>query len=163
MTAGALLAPAGMFWLSRVNEHSHYLTGVGLPLIVFAAAAGLIFVPLTMTLVAGIADEHSGVVSSMFNAGQQIGGAIGLAVVGSVAWTMVNRHVRDSLSHVAAGHNLAGRAAARPGSPIYDHALSSGVTTALTIGAGATVLALIITVIAIRVRREDLPDSPLAM
>ena len=45
-----------------------------LPLIVFAAAAGLIFVPLTMTLVAGIADEHSGVASSMFNAGQQIGG-----------------------------------------------------------------------------------------
>jgi len=93
MTIGALLAPAGMFWLSRVSEHSHYLTGVGLPLIVFAAAAGLIFVPLTMTLVAGIADEHSGVASSMFNAGQQIGGAVGLAVIGSVAWTVVNRHV----------------------------------------------------------------------
>jgi hypothetical protein len=162
MTIGALLAPAGMFWLSRVNQHSHYLTGVGLPLIVFAAAAGLIFVPLTMTLVAGIADEHSGVASSMFNAGQQIGGAIGLAVIGSVAWTVVNRHVRDSLSHVAAGQNLAGPAAG-PGSPIYDHALSSGVTTALTMGAGATVLALIITVIAIRVSREDLPDSPLVM
>jgi hypothetical protein len=79
----------------------------------------------------------------MFNAGQQIGGAVGLAVIGSVAWTVVNRHVRDSLSHVAAGHNLAGHAAAGPGSPIYDHALSSGVTTALTMGAGATVLALI--------------------
>ena len=167
MTIGALLAPAGMFWLSRVSEHSHYLTGVGLPLIVFAAAAGLIFVPLTMTLVAGIADEHSGVASSMFNAGQQIGGAVGLAVIGSVAWTVVNRHVRDSLSHAAAGHNLAGHnlagSAAGPGSPVYDHALSSGVTTALTMGAGATVLALIITVIAIRVRREDLPDSPLVM
>ena len=108
MTIGALLAPVGMFWLSRVSEHSHYLTGVGLPLIVFAAAAGLIFVPLTMTLVAGIADEHSGVASSMFNAGQQVGGAVGLAVIGSVAWTVVNRHVRDSLSHAAAGHNLAG-------------------------------------------------------
>jgi hypothetical protein len=173
MTIGALLAPAGMFWLSRVSDHSHYLTGVCLPLIVFAAAAGLIFVPLTMTLVAGIADEHSGVASSMFNAGQQIGGAVGLAVIGSVAWTVVNRHVRDSLSHVAAGHHLAGHAAAGhaaaghaaagPGSPIYHHALSSGVTTALTMGAGATVLALIVTLIAIRVRREDLPDSPLVM
>jgi hypothetical protein len=76
---------------------------------------------------------------------------------------VVGRHARDSLSHVAAGHNLAGPAAPRPGSPIYDHALASGVTTALTMGAGATVLALIITVIAIRVRREDLPDSPLVM
>jgi hypothetical protein len=99
----------------------------------------------------------------MFNAGQQIGGAVGLAIIGSVAWTVVNRHVRDSLSHIVASHDLAGHAAAGPGSPIYDHALSSGVTTALTIGAGATVLALIVTVIAIRVRREDLPDSPLVM
>ena len=163
MTIGALLAPVGMFWLSRVSEHSHYLTGVGLPLIVFAAAAGLIFVPLTMTLVAGIADEHSGVASSMFNAGQQVGGAVGLAVIGSVAWTVVNRHVRDSLSHAAAGHNLPGHGAAGPGSPVYDHALSSGVTTALTMGAAATVLALMVTLIAIRVRRADLPDSPLVM
>src|SRR5262249_44479713 len=64
ITLGALLAPVGTFWLSRVHEHSTYLTGVGLPLVVFAAAAGLIFVPLTMTLVAGIADEHAGVASS---------------------------------------------------------------------------------------------------
>jgi EmrB/QacA subfamily drug resistance transporter len=162
MTIGALIAPVGVFWLSRVHEHSHYLTSVGLPLSIFAAAAGLIFVPLTMTLVAGIADEHQGVASSMFNAGQQIGGAVGLAVVGSVAWTVVNRHVRDSLSHVAAGHNLAAHAAG-PRNPIYIHALSSGVTTALTMGAAATMLALIVTVIAIRVRREDLPDGPLVM
>jgi hypothetical protein len=98
----------------------------------------------------------------MFNAGQQVGGAVGLAIIGSVAWTVVNRHVRDSLSHAAAGHNLAGNTAG-PGSPVYDHALSSGVTTALTMGAAATVLALIVTLIAIRVRREDLPDSPLVM
>jgi len=43
MTIGAILAPVGMFWLSRVSEHSQYLTGVCLPLVVFAAAAGLIF------------------------------------------------------------------------------------------------------------------------
>jgi hypothetical protein len=99
----------------------------------------------------------------MFNAGQQVGGAVGLAVIGSLAWSVVNRHVRDSLSHVAAGHTLAGHAAAGSGSPIYDHALSSGVTTALTMGAAATVLALIVTLIAIRVRRADLPDSPQVM
>jgi EmrB/QacA subfamily drug resistance transporter len=159
MTTGAVLAPASMFWLARVHEHSHYLTGVMLPLLVFAAAAGLIFVPLTMALVAGIADEHSGVASSMFNAGQQVGGAVGLAVIGSVAWTVVNNHVKDSLTRLPAGH----AAAVRPGSPIYDHALSTGVTAALTIGAGATVLALIVTLITIRVRREDLPDSPLVI
>jgi MFS family permease len=155
MTAGALLAPAGIFWLSRVHEHSHYLTGVALPLLVFAATAGLIFVPLTMALVAGISDEHAGIASSMFNAGQQAGGAVGLAVIGSVAWAVVNNDVRHALAHASARHPVL------PGSPIYDHALTAGVNAALAIGAAATVLALIVTLAAIRVRREDLPDGPL--
>jgi EmrB/QacA subfamily drug resistance transporter len=154
ITIGALLAPVGMFWLSRIGEHSHYLTGICLPLIVFAAAAGLIFVPLTGILVAGISDEHTGVASSMFNAGQQVGGAVGLALIGSVAWTVINNQVRDSIrQHAQAGTIIT----ARPGSAVYDHALAAGVSTALTIGAGATLLALIVTVIAIRTRREDLP------
>jgi len=160
MTMGAALAPVAMFWLSRVNEHSHYLTGVCLPLLVFAATAGLIFVPLTMTLVAGVSDEHAGVASSMFNAGQQAGGAVGLAVIGSVAWTIVNNHVKNSLAHVPAGHASTAHTALS-GNPIYHHALTAGVQAALTIGAAATVLALIVTLVAIRVRREDLPDNPL--
>src|SRR5215470_2481055 len=161
MTIGAALAPVAMFWLSRVHEHSSYLTGVMLPLLVFAVTAGLIFVPLTMTLVAGISDEHAGIASSMFNAGQQVGGAVGLAVIGGVAWTIVNNHVRHALAHVPAGHLASARHAALPGSPIYHHALTAGVQAALTIGAAATVVALIVTLVAIRVRREDLPDSPL--
>lgn len=84
MTIGAALAPASVFWLSRVSEHSHYLTGVMLPLLVFAITAGLIFVPLTMTLVAGISDEHAGIASSMFNAGQQ--SAARSAWPSSAAW-----------------------------------------------------------------------------
>jgi len=51
-----------------------------------------------MTLVAGISDQHAGIASSMFNAGQQVGGAVGLAVIGSVAWTIVNNHVRSTIA-----------------------------------------------------------------
>jgi EmrB/QacA subfamily drug resistance transporter len=138
MTIGAFLAPAGMFWLSRVHEHSQYLTGICLPLLVFAACAGLIFVPLTMILVEGISDEHAGVASSMFNAGQQVGGAVGLAVIGSVAWTIVSNHVRSAGSGGASG------------GADYGHALSAGVTAALTMGAVATLLALAVTLVTIR-------------
>jgi hypothetical protein len=84
---------------------------------------------------------------------------LGLAVIGSVAWTVVNRGVKDSLGRLSAGHT----SGVRPGSPVYDHALATGVTAALTIGAGATVLALVVTLVTIRVRRQDLPDSPLVM
>ena len=156
MTAGALLAPASMFWLSRVNEHSSYLTGICLPLLVFAGTAGLIFVPLTMILIARISDEDAGVASSMFNAGQQVGGAIGLAVIGTVTWTVVNNDVRNAISHLTA----TSAAIARPGGPVYDHALSSGVSDALAIGAGAALLALVVTLVTIRIRRADLPSAP---
>jgi hypothetical protein len=62
--------------------------------------------------------------------------------------------------HRSRASATAGRAAL-PGSPIYHHALTAGVQAALSIGAAASVLALIVTLVAIRVRREDLPDSPL--
>jgi EmrB/QacA subfamily drug resistance transporter len=159
MTVGATLAPISMFWLSRVHEHSHYLTGVCLPLLVFAVTAGLIFVPLTMTLVAGISDEHAGIASSMFNAGQQVGGAVGLAVIGSVAWTVVNDHVRNTVGRISARHAVSTWRAAQQSSRIYHYALTAGVETALTIGAAVTVLALLVTLVAIRVRREDLPEN----
>jgi EmrB/QacA subfamily drug resistance transporter len=161
MTVGAALAPVSMFWLSRVHEHSHYLTGVCLPLLLFAVTAGLIFVPLTMTLVAGISDEHAGIASSMFNAGQQVGGAVGLAVIGSVAWTVVNNHIRTAIARASAGQAATAGRAATPGSFVYRHALTAGVEAALTIGVAATVLALLSTLVTIRARREELPDSPL--
>jgi EmrB/QacA subfamily drug resistance transporter len=148
MTIGAVLAPVGMFWLSRVHEHSSYLTGVCLPLLVFAAAAGLIFVPLTSLLVAGISDEDAGIASSMFNAGQQVGGAVGLAAIGSVAWTVVNHHIKDAMTHPA-GHLPAGA--------IVDRALSAGVTAALTMGAAATVVALAVTLATIRATGRSRP------
>jgi hypothetical protein len=99
----------------------------------------------------------SDIASSMFNAGQQVGGAVGLAVIGSATWTIVNNHIRHSLSRASARHAVN----ALPGGRVYAHALTSGVDAALTIGAAATVLALIVTLVAIRVRREDLPDNPL--
>jgi len=56
-----------------------------------------------------------------------------------VAWTVVNNHVRN-------------QGGGGPGSPGYGDALSAGVTAALTMGAVATVLALAVTLAAIRTR-----------
>jgi hypothetical protein len=108
-----------------------------------------------MIVVAGISDKDAGVASSMFNVGQQFGGALGLAIIGSIAWTRINNHITLATGHLPLGHS----AVPAPGTPIYDHALASGVTTAPTISAGAAVVALIVTLLTIRVRKEDLPDS----
>jgi len=79
-----------------------------------------------------------------------------------VAWTIVNNHLRHSPAIVSARHaGVSAGHAALPGSPVYAHALTSGVTAALTIGAAATVLALVVTLVAIRIRPQDLPGTPL--
>ncbi len=155
ITTGAVLAPIALYWMSHLHPDSNYLTSLCLPLIVFAAGAGLIFVPLTMTVVAGIADENAGVASSMFNAGQQVGGALGLAVIGSVTWTVVNNKVHTIAASTpgasgATAHRIA-----------YDAAMTSGIHTAMLMGAGAAITALAIALVIIRVRREDLPDTPM--
>jgi hypothetical protein len=81
-------------------------------------------IPATAAVPAGT--RRLGLALVVTYAGQQIGGAVGLAVIGSVTWTIVNNHVRHSLAHAPAGP------AALPGSPVYAHALTSGVTAALT-------------------------------
>jgi hypothetical protein len=116
-----------------------------------------------MILVARISDEDAGVASSMFNAGQQVGGAVGLAVIGTIAWTAINSRLRNAVGHLAAGpagDSTRTAAIARPGSPVYNQALSSGVSDALAIGAGAALLALAVTLATIRIRRADLPSAP---
>jgi EmrB/QacA subfamily drug resistance transporter len=155
LLAGTPLAAAGMFWLSRIDEHPHYASDMLGPMLLAAVGLGMIFVPLTTTVVAGVQERDAGVASSLFNVGQQVGGSIGLATLGTVAWTTVNTTIKHQLAHAAAvtpGHPLA----AGPGTPIYDHAISTGFSRGLGLGAGAALLALLITLIAIRVRRTDL-------
>jgi EmrB/QacA subfamily drug resistance transporter len=155
LSIGTPLAAGGMFWLSRISVDSDYVSGLLVPFVVFAFGAGLVFVPMTMTLVAGISDKDQGVASSLFNSGQQIGGALGLAAIGSVTWSVFNNHVRDSAAHVAG----ASSAVPRPGSALYDHALAAGIKSGLTVGAGGVALAFVVALVAIRIRREALPEG----
>jgi sugar phosphate permease len=49
-----------------------------------------------------VAEQDSGVASSLLNTAQQVGGAIGLALLGTVAWTAVADSVRTQAAHAAA-------------------------------------------------------------
>ncbi|HJY97830.1 MAG TPA: MFS transporter, partial [Streptosporangiaceae bacterium] len=79
MLAGSILSTGGLFWLSRINENSHYVSGLLGPMLVTALGMGLIFVPLSLVALAKVANNDTGVASSLLNTGQQVGGAIGLA------------------------------------------------------------------------------------
>ena len=168
MLAGSVVATGGLFWLSRINENSHYVSGLLGPMLVTALGMGLIFVPLSLVSLIKVADADAGVASSLLNVGQQVGGSIGLAILGTVAWSAVATSVHSQVAAAAAaakhaaGHLSAAQQAAADRA-ITDHAYSVGFSKGYVVSAGIAVIGLLITVLAIRVKREDLAGiDPLA-
>ena len=82
--AGMVPVIAGMAWLSRISPGTGYLPGVLGPMILFGVGMGLAMVPLTTAALAGVRPEDSGAASSMVNVTQQVGGALGLAILVTV-------------------------------------------------------------------------------
>ena len=164
LLAGAPAAAGGMYWLSRISEHgSSYADGVLGPLLVIAVGLGLLFVPVTLVAMSRVADEESGVAASLRNTGQQVGGSIGLAVLGTVTWTVVANsiHAQAARAATAASPGHPGRPSRAALTAVYHHALATGFSRAFVVTAGIMLLALVITIIAIRVKRADLGGARL--
>ena len=161
LMAGSAVAAGGMFWLSRISEHSTYTGGLLGPMLVTAAGMGMLFMPVTLITLSKVSDRDAGLASSLPNVGQQVGGSIGLAILGTVAWTAVTDNLRSQAAAAAAatakaGHAVAAKAGASIPPAIYHHALAYGFSRGFLVSAGITLLALVVTVTMIRVRREDL-------
>ena len=138
--AGAAAVAGGMFWFSRLTEHAGYAGQLLGPMLVTACGLGLVFVPLSLVALHNVAEQDSGVASSLLNTGQQVGGAIGLALLGTVAWTTVADSVRIS-SRMRGGRREGGPAIAEAGHPppasIYDHALAVGFSRGFLLPRGS--------------------------
>jgi hypothetical protein len=165
LLAGAATAAAGMYWLSRVTEHGTYLGGLLGPGLVIGAAFGLLIVPVTLVGLAGVPAGDYGAASSLLNAGRQVGGSIGLAVLGTVAWTVVAHSTRAQAAAAATGST--GSKGSRTATPLsaawreaaYRHALAAGFDRAFLVAAAIAVLILVVAITMIRVRRADLAGS----
>jgi hypothetical protein len=105
-------------------------------------------------------NNDTGVASSLVNVGQQVGGSIGLAVIGTVAWSAVASSLRSQAAAAArAGVHASGARAAALQTRMYDHALATGFSRGYLVSAGILVLAVIIALAMIRVRRQDLSGA----
>ena len=103
MIAGMVPAIAGMAWLSRVSPATGYWTGVIGPMLLLGGGLGTVFVPLTTASLAGVRPADSGAASSMVNVMQQVGGALGLAVLVAVFGTARRDAARHLLSRSLPG------------------------------------------------------------
>ena len=161
--AGTGAVAGGTVWFSRLSEHAGYAGQLLGPMLVTACGVGLVFVPLSLVALHNVAEQDSGVASSLLNTGQQVGGAIGLALLGTVAWTTVADSVRTQVAKAAAAAAKADQPLPTPGIPppaaIYDHALAVGFSRGFLVSAGIALLALLIAIATIRVRRQELAGA----
>ncbi|HJU01446.1 MAG TPA: MFS transporter [Actinomycetes bacterium] len=154
MTAGALLAASGLAWLSQVSVDSGYLDGVLGPMLLFGLGMGLLFVPLTIVAVSGVAPQEAGAASSLLNVTQQVGGSLGLSILVTVfgtasrneAASQVAQLVSNGPADLVARFRQTGQLPAA----IADQVLAHGIATAFQLAVVFAALALVVALVVIR-------------
>jgi EmrB/QacA subfamily drug resistance transporter len=125
LTAGLLVSAAALALLTQLPADGHYFPNVFPALILGGIGLAASFVPVTIAGLAGVDRANAGVASGLINTSRQIGGAVGLAAVSTIA--------ASSTSHYAKSHTAAAGTGARA-------ALTHGYVTAFVV---LTALALV--------------------
>jgi EmrB/QacA subfamily drug resistance transporter len=85
LAAGMALIAAGLAWFSQISVDGTFLADILGPSLLAAVGLGFAFVPVTIAAVSGIEDREQGLASGLINTSQQVGGALGLAILAAVA------------------------------------------------------------------------------
>jgi MFS family permease len=139
IVAGALIAAAGLYWLSRIPVHGSYLYDLLPGMLVLSVGFGPVFVGVTTAANAGVPADRAGLAASLLNASQQLGGALGLAIFSALATARTH-------------HLLAAHAATA-------HALTAGFQRALLAGSLFILASALIAMRATNTRGEPTPGA----
>jgi predicted MFS family arabinose efflux permease len=82
---GMIVTTLGLVWLTQIPVHGTYPKDVLPPILLTSFGMGLVFVVLTLVATTGLDDADQGLASGIFNTSQQIGGALGLAILATLA------------------------------------------------------------------------------
>ncbi len=137
LVAGMLSLTAGLLLFSRVTADGSYIAHVLPAGLLTAAGLGASFVPVTITAMSGVAPAEAGLASGLVNTSRQVGGALGLAVLATVA----TAHTAD----------LAGAAAPNAAD------LTAGFQRAFEVGAGFALVGALVALLAVQVRQRRAP------
>lgn len=95
--SGLVVTALGLVWLTRIELDSTYVADLLGPMIVIGLGMGLIYSAVLNTGTSGVAPEDSGVASACVSAGQQVGGAIGTALLNTIASTAATNWMTDNV------------------------------------------------------------------
>ncbi len=136
MTIGPLLLAIGLFWLSGVTVQAGYLSHVLGPLLALSVGLGMVFVSTSVVAISGVTPSESGLASALLNVGRQLGGSLGIAVLGTVAATVTKNQLASGVTRAA-----------------VNHAITAGYSTAFQIAAVIAFAGFLVALAAIRGRR----------
>ena len=129
IVAGALVGAGGLYWLSRIPVDGTYVSDILPGLLVVAFGLGAVFVGATTAANAGIDEDKAGLAAGLLNTGQQLGGALGLAILSAIA-------AAQTTSLLDGGRNSVAEAA------------TGGYERALVVGAGLVLAAAVVALFA---------------
>ncbi len=85
LVGGLLLVTVGLFWYSQISVDGSFLSDMLGPSILVGAGLGFSFVPVTIAAMTSTRPHEAGLASGLINTSQQLGGALGLAILVSIA------------------------------------------------------------------------------
>jgi len=136
---GLSLGTIGLALFTQVTTQGNYLTQVFPGIAVMSIGMGLTFVPLTLLATTNVENQDAGLASGIFNTSQQIGGALGLAILSTLA--------ASRTSH------LSSQGVGRP------EALTRGFHVAFAVGAAFLAAGLVVLLVGIRKRHVEAIDT----
>src|SRR4051812_18223576 len=134
LVAGMALVTVALLWFAQVPVDGSYVSDLLAPMVIAAVGLGFAFVPVTIAAVSNISADDSGLASGLINTSQQVGGALGLAILGTIASSRTT-------DLVVAAH---GAPSALP------EALTEGFQRAFLAGAGFGILGIVATLVLVR-------------
>ncbi len=137
---GLLLLVAGLVLLTGAPVGGNYVTDLLPALVLLGAGAGLSFPALVTLAMSGATAEDSGLASGLVNTTQQVGGALGLAVLATLSASRSSHLLADGESAASA--------------------LTGGYHLAFAIGAGLVVAAIVVAALVLRSERVALQEAP---
>jgi MFS family permease len=140
LALGMILLGGGLVLFTQVSVNGTYVGDLLPGFLLIGVGLGFSFVPISIAALGGVSGKEAGLASGLINTSQQIGGALGLAILTTVSTTRYNSLV---------DHGVSTRSA-----------LTQGFSLAFWVGAGLALIGLLVTLLALR--REDLRLEPQA-
>jgi EmrB/QacA subfamily drug resistance transporter len=134
LVAGMTFLTAGVAYFTQVSVGGSYVSDLLPGFLLISVGLGFSFVPISIAALAGVQPSEAGLASGLINTSQQIGGALGVAILSTIATTTTD-------DAVAAGDSV----------PV---ALTDGFQAAFLVGAAIALVGILVSIFI--VRREDL-------